>query len=137
MCYFLYWLIQFPLMFVSPQKIRWLFMIKAFVVPPAWLAMLIWSFVKVPSSKGLFDQHSALSGSAMSYAWLSALNSALGIYSTLAVNIPDFTVRRFYISERIGLTRPRSAMRRTSKPNVSNYSSSPWRSLSLASSALP
>ena len=92
MCYFLYWLIQFPLMFVSPQKIRWLFMIKAFVVPPAWLAMLIWSFVKVPSSKGLFDQHSALSGSAMSYAWLSALNSALGIYATLSVNIPDFTV---------------------------------------------
>ncbi|TBU38119.1 NCS1 nucleoside transporter family [Dichomitus squalens] len=91
MCYFLYWLIQFPLMLVSPQKIRWLFMIKAFVVPPAWLAMLIWSFVKVPSSKGLFEQHSALSGSAMSYAWLSALNSALGIYSTLAVNIPDFT----------------------------------------------
>ncbi|TBU57961.1 hypothetical protein BD310DRAFT_928012 [Dichomitus squalens] len=78
-------------MLVSPQKSRWLFMIKAFVVPPAWLAMLIWSFVKVPSSKGLFEQHSALSSSAMSYAWLSALNSAPGIYSTLAVNIPDFT----------------------------------------------
>ncbi|KAI0649150.1 NCS1 nucleoside transporter family [Trametes meyenii] len=91
MCYFLYWLIQFPLMLVSPQKIRWLFMVKAFVVPPAWLAMLIWAFVKVPSSEGLFKQHSDLSGSAMSYAWLSALNSALGIYSTLAVNIPDFT----------------------------------------------
>ncbi|KAJ8469804.1 hypothetical protein ONZ51_g8748 [Trametes cubensis] len=91
MCYFLYWLIQFPLMLVSPQKIRWLFVIKAFIVPPAWLAMLIWAFVRVPSSKGLFEQHSTLSGSAMSYAWLSALNSALGIYSTLAVNIPDFT----------------------------------------------
>ncbi|PIL35616.1 transporter [Ganoderma sinense ZZ0214-1] len=91
MCYFLYWLIQFPFMLVSPQKIRWLFMIKAFVVPPAWLAMLIWSFVKVPSKEGLFTQHSALSGSALSYAWLSALNSALGIYGTLAVNIPDFT----------------------------------------------
>ncbi|KAI1797159.1 NCS1 nucleoside transporter family [Ganoderma leucocontextum] len=91
MCYFLYWLIQFPFMLVSPQKIRWLFMIKAFVVPPAWLAMLIWSLVKVPPKEGLFDQHSALSGSALSYAWLSALNSALGIYGTLAVNIPDFT----------------------------------------------
>ena len=92
MCYFLYWLIQFPFMLVSPQKIRWLFVVKVFIVPPAWLAMLIWAFVKVPSSKGLFEQHTTLSGSALSYAWLSALNSALGIYSTLAVNIPDFTV---------------------------------------------
>ncbi|KAI9061589.1 NCS1 nucleoside transporter family [Trametes sanguinea] len=91
MCYFLYWLILMPLMFVSPQKIRWFFLFKAVVVPPAWIAILIWAFVKVPASKGLFGQHSELSGSTLSYAWLSALNSALGIYSTLAVNIPDFT----------------------------------------------
>lgn len=81
-------------MLISPQRIRWLFMAKAIIVPVAWLAMLIWAFVKVPvnSSGGLFNQHSTLSGSDMSWAWLSALNSALGIYSTLAVNIPDFTV---------------------------------------------
>lgn len=85
--------LQFPLMFVSPQRIRWLFLLKALVVPPAWIAMLIWAFVRVPPNKGLFEQKSTLSGSALAYAWLSALNSALGIYSTLAVNIPDFTVR--------------------------------------------
>ncbi|OBZ72482.1 hypothetical protein A0H81_08039 [Grifola frondosa] len=61
------------------------------ITTAAWLAMLIWAFVKVPSNKGLFEQHTTLSGSALSYAWLSALNSALGLYSTLAVNIPDFT----------------------------------------------
>ncbi|KAH9948616.1 cytosine-purine permease [Amylocystis lapponica] len=91
MCYFLYWLIQFPFMLISPQRIRWLFLAKAMIVPPAWLAMLIWAFVKVPSSSGLFTQSATISGSALSWAWLSALNSALGIYSTLAVNIPDFT----------------------------------------------
>jgi nucleobase:cation symporter-1, NCS1 family len=93
MCYFLYWLIQFPLMLVSPQRIRYLFVAKAFVVPPTWLAMLIWAFVKVPSHDGIIAAHSNLHGSSLSWAWLSALNSALGIYSTLAVNIPDFTVR--------------------------------------------
>lgn len=92
MCYFLYWLLQFPFMFVSPRKIRWLFLVKAIIVPIAWLAMLIWAFVKVPSSQGFFEQHSQLSGSNFSWSWLSALNAALGIYSTLAVNIPDFTV---------------------------------------------
>ena len=80
-------------MFVSPQQIRWLFVAKGTVVPIAWLAMLIWAFVKVPASEGILAESAVLSGSALSFAWLSALNSALGIYSTLAVNIPDFTVR--------------------------------------------
>ncbi|EKM58456.1 uncharacterized protein PHACADRAFT_182787 [Phanerochaete carnosa HHB-10118-sp] len=91
MCYLLYWLIQFPFMLVSPQRIRWLFLAKALIVPPTWLAMLIWAFVKVPASSGLFGDHAALTGSNFSWAWLSALNSAFGIYSTLTVNIPDFT----------------------------------------------
>lgn len=81
-------------MFISPQKIRWLFAVKAVIVPAAWIAMLIWACVKVPLSSrdGFFRQHSELEGSDLSWAWLSALNSALGLYSTLAVNIPDFTV---------------------------------------------
>ncbi|EJD04733.1 cytosine-purine permease [Fomitiporia mediterranea MF3/22] len=91
LCYILYWLIQFPFMFVSPQKIRWLFVAKGIIVPIAWLAMLIWSFVKVPTGEGLLVQSANVSGSKLSWAWLSALNSALGIYATLAVNIPDFT----------------------------------------------
>ena len=82
-------------MFVSPQRIRWLFVSKALIVPPTWLAMCIWAFIKVPSSKGFFQQHSSVSGSQLSWAWLSALNAALGFYSTVAVNIPDFTVSSF------------------------------------------
>lgn len=83
---------MFSFMFVSPQRIQWLFVLKAVIVPPAWIAILVWSFIRVPSREGLFEKHSDLSGSALAYAWLSALNSALGIYATVAVNIPDFTV---------------------------------------------
>jgi NCS1 family nucleobase:cation symporter-1 len=79
-------------MFVSPQKIRWLFLAKATVVPPTWLALLIWAFVKVPPKSGLFARKTELGGSELSWAWLSALNSAIGVYATLGVNIPDFTV---------------------------------------------
>ena len=95
-CYFLYWLIQFPFMFISPQKIRWLFLAKAAIVPPTWLALLIWAFVKVPLNSGILSQKAELSGSELSWAWLSALNSALGSFATLGVNIPDFTVRHNY-----------------------------------------
>lgn len=103
MCYFLYWLIQFPFMFVSPQKIRWLFVAKGIIVPIAWIAILIWAFVKVPSHGTLFHQSADVSGTTLSWAWLSALNSALGIYSTLAVNIPDFTVCRFFVFHNIAV----------------------------------
>lgn len=62
------------------------------IVPATWVAMLIWAFVRVPPSQGLLNQHTTLKGSELGWAWLSAVNSALGLYSTLAVNIPDFTV---------------------------------------------
>jgi NCS1 family nucleobase:cation symporter-1 len=91
MCYFIYWFIQFPFMFVTPQKLRYLFHVKAIIVPVAWMAIFIWAMVKVPPSASLDPKHTLLTGSQLSWAWLSALNSALGIYATLAVNIPDFT----------------------------------------------
>jgi len=95
-CFFLYWCIQFPFMFVSPQKIRWLFLAKSIIVPPTWIALLIWAMVKVPPRSGFLSQKAELSGSALSWAWLGALNSALGSYATLGVNIPDFTVSHTY-----------------------------------------
>jgi NCS1 family nucleobase:cation symporter-1 len=75
-------------MSISPQ---WLFLAKAAIVPP-WLALLIWVFVKVPPNSGLLSQKAQLGGSDLSWAWLGALNSALGNYATLGVKIPDFTV---------------------------------------------
>jgi cytosine/uracil/thiamine/allantoin permease len=95
MCYFLYWLFQLPFMLISPQRIRYLFTFKALVVPATWLAIFIWSVVKVPTALSLDSKHAALEGSKLSWAWLSALNSSLGFYATLSVNIPDFTVRLF------------------------------------------
>ncbi|KIJ18168.1 hypothetical protein PAXINDRAFT_179500 [Paxillus involutus ATCC 200175] len=91
LCYFLYWLIQFPFMLLTPHKVRWLFLVKAVVVPIAWLSMVIWAFVRVPPSDGLFSQHATITGSQFSWTWLSAMNSALGVYASLSVNIPDFT----------------------------------------------
>ncbi|KAI0765422.1 NCS1 nucleoside transporter family [Fomes fomentarius] len=96
MCFFLYWLILLSTAFLSPQKIRWVFTFKAIIVPPAWAAIFVWAVVKVPISSGLIAQRSALSGSALSgsalsYAWLGAMNSALGSYASMAVNIQDFT----------------------------------------------
>ncbi|GLB40658.1 putative cytosine-purine permease [Lyophyllum shimeji] len=91
MSYFLYWLLQFPLLLVSPQKIRHFFTVKSIVVPCTWLAILIWAMVRVPASVSLAPHEGALSGSGLAWAWLSALNSSLGLYATVSINIPDFT----------------------------------------------
>ncbi|KAG2145502.1 permease for cytosine/purines, uracil, thiamine, allantoin-domain-containing protein [Suillus bovinus] len=104
LCYFLYWLIQLPFLFVTPHKIRWLFLAKGVLTPIAWLAMIIWAFVKVPASQGLFSQHATIEGNSFSWAWLSAMNSALGIYASLSVNIPDFT--RYAKNERAQYVQP-------------------------------
>jgi nucleobase:cation symporter-1, NCS1 family len=92
LCYFIFWTFQFPFVLISPQKIRWLFVAKAALVPVAWLSMLIWPVVKTGGAKPIFEQKSSLHGSALGYAWLAALNSAVGNYAALSVNIPDFTV---------------------------------------------
>ena len=74
--YFIYWTIQFPFLLVSPQRIRWLFLAKMIIVPATWFAMMIWAFVKTSNreSGSIFDQPSSLRGSALAWAWLSALN---------------------------------------------------------------
>jgi len=78
-------------MLISPQKIRLLFLAKAIIVPPTWLALLIWAFVKVPPNSSLLAPKAVLSGNELSWAWLGALNSAIGLFSTSGVNMPNFT----------------------------------------------
>lgn len=79
-------------MFVSPQKLRFLFLAKAVIVPPTLLALLIWAFVRVPPNRSLLAPKTTLSGNELSWAWLSALNSAVGFFATAGVNMPNFTV---------------------------------------------
>lgn len=108
-------------MLLSPHKVRLLFFAKAVVVPIAWLAMVIWAFVRVPPSSGLFAGHATITGTQFSWSWLSALNGALGIYSSLSVNIPDFTVR-FLSSIVCGAAQCRaSVMRKTRKRNQPHF----------------
>ncbi|KAF8072151.1 permease for cytosine/purines, uracil, thiamine, allantoin-domain-containing protein [Lyophyllum atratum] len=99
MSYFLYWLLQFPLLLVSPQRIRHFFTARAIIVPIAYLSILIWAMVRVPARISLTPQKGSLSGSALAWAWLSSLNSSLGLYATVSINIPDFT--RYAKNERV------------------------------------
>src|SRR5258706_5391700 len=89
MCYFLFWLLQLPFLFISPQQLRWLFMAKALIVPPAFLAMMIWAFATTVGGE-IFHQKGTIGGAGFAGGRLGAPNSTLGSFATLALNIPDF-----------------------------------------------
>lgn len=94
LCYFIFWTIQFPFLLVSPQRIRWLFLAKFVVVPIAWISMMVWAFCATSGRSGadsVLSLPSTINGSRLAWAWLLAMNSAMGEYATLACNIPDFT----------------------------------------------
>ncbi|KAL4924735.1 permease for cytosine/purines, uracil, thiamine, allantoin-domain-containing protein [Aspergillus undulatus] len=88
--YFVFWLVQFPFLCLSPNRLRWLFLVKSVLVPVAWVAILIWALVA--EGKGpLFDQRATVQGVEYSWVWLGSMTSVLGNYATLSVNQSDFS----------------------------------------------
>jgi NCS1 family nucleobase:cation symporter-1 len=83
--FFLFWLVQVPFLYMHPNSLRWLFMVKSVVVPIAFIAILIWSFVATDGGE-IFAQKATLEGSAYSWAFLGSLTSVIGNYATLSVN---------------------------------------------------
>ncbi|KAJ6561882.1 permease for cytosine/purines, uracil, thiamine, allantoin-domain-containing protein [Mycena capillaripes] len=96
-CFFIFWLVQLPLLLISPRHIRHLFVAKALLVPATFIAMLAWAMARAPPHLSL-AKPGALNGSASAWAFLGAMNSAIGAWSTLSVNISDFT--RYAINEK-------------------------------------
>ncbi|KAJ6179931.1 hypothetical protein N7519_010392 [Penicillium mononematosum] len=90
--YLIFWLIQVPFLCMHPNKLRWLFTVKSILVPIAWITILIWSFVTVQGGGEVFaKQAPTVTGSKYSWLFLANMTSVLGNYSTLSVNMSDFT----------------------------------------------
>ncbi|KAI0850077.1 uracil permease [Daldinia vernicosa] len=89
--YFIYWCIQFPLLMIPSHKLQHLFWVKTVLVTPMALAMVIWITVVAGGQGDFFYAPATVSGSTRAWLWLSNLTSVTGGYSTLAVNIPDFS----------------------------------------------
>ncbi|KAK6954991.1 hypothetical protein Daesc_002621 [Daldinia eschscholtzii] len=89
--YFIYWCIQFPLLMIPSHRLQYLFWVKTVLVTPMALAMVIWITVVAGGQGDFFYAPATVSGSTRAWLWLSNLTSVTGGYSTLAVNIPDFS----------------------------------------------
>ncbi|KAL3425551.1 NCS1 nucleoside transporter [Phlyctema vagabunda] len=89
--YFLFWIIQLPLLLIPPTKLRWLFVAKLVAAPITAIATMAWCVHKAGGGGALFDQSPKVSGSKYAYLWLSCMSSVTGSWCTLACNIPDFS----------------------------------------------
>ncbi|KAI3340097.1 uridine permease-like protein Fui1 [Ustulina deusta] len=89
--FFLFWIIQLPLLLIHPTKLKPLFWIKLVAAPASALALLGWSVRKAGGGGEIFAQRATVSGSQYAYLWLSSMSSVTGTWSTLSVNMPDFT----------------------------------------------
>ncbi|KAH9908847.1 NCS1 nucleoside transporter [Xylariomycetidae sp. FL2044] len=89
--YFLFWIIQLPLLLIHPTRLRPLFWIKLVAAPIVAIATMGWAIREAGGGGDIFAQRASVGGSQYAYLWLSAMTSVTGTWSTLAVNIPDFT----------------------------------------------
>ena len=89
--YFLFWIIQLPLLLIPPTRLRYLFMVKLIAAPVTAIATLGWIVHKAGGGGELFNLPSTVHGSQKAYLWLSSMSAVTGSWATLACNIPDFS----------------------------------------------
>ncbi|BEJ15431.1 hypothetical protein CspHIS471_0500360 [Cutaneotrichosporon sp. HIS471] len=92
--FFIFWVIQFPLIFIHPSKLKWIFNIKAIVVPIVALGTMIWALKKSGSMVGpaLRNPVNRVSpGTARFVAFMYAVTSVQGVWATMSMNVGDFS----------------------------------------------
>ncbi|ABN64934.2 allantoin permease [Scheffersomyces stipitis CBS 6054] len=91
LCFFLFWLFSLPFLWFPPHKVRHLFTVKAYVVPVAGIAFLVWTIVKAGGIGPVVHQPATVSGSKLGWAFVASTMNSLANFATLIVNAPDFS----------------------------------------------
>jgi len=92
LCFFLYWIGQTILACMNIKKLRILFLVKAVIVPPTFLALFLWAVIVTKGGGPLVTGKLKMTNPYLTtpYAALTGLNVIIGLFSSLAVNMPDF-----------------------------------------------
>ena len=90
--FFLFWLINMFVVYLGVESIKKLLVFKAFFLPIAALALLLWAVSAGNGLGSILSQPSKFesSGAFWNY-FFPALTGMVGFWATLSLNIPDFT----------------------------------------------
>ncbi|OTA63561.1 hypothetical protein K449DRAFT_349084 [Hypoxylon sp. EC38] len=89
--FFLFWLLSLPAIWFPVHKIRHLFTVKAYFVPCAGIAYLIWALVRAGGPGPIVRQGATLEGSDLAWQFIKGIMSSIANFATLIVNDPDFS----------------------------------------------
>ncbi len=91
-CFFVFWALNMFIIYLGVDSIRKLLVFKAFFLPVAALALLIWAIVAAKGLGPILSQPSKFATSAdFWHYFFPALTGMIGFWATLSLNIPDFT----------------------------------------------
>ena len=88
LCFFLYWIVQTILSIMPIQKLRLLFLAKAIIVPPTFAALFLWAVIVTHGGGELVTGKMKTTPMGPAYSALSGLNVIIGLFSSMAVNMP-------------------------------------------------
>lgn len=92
LCFFLFIIIQLPLLWLRVSTLRYMFMIKTIIMPIFGLVLFIWAVVGAGGFGPTFAMPTKITdGTPVGVVFLQCVTTAIGPKSTLALNMPDFT----------------------------------------------
>ena len=92
LCFFLFLIIQAPLLYVRVGTLRHMFTVKTILMPIFGLALFIWALVGAQGFGPTFSKPTTIAdGTPVAVVFLQAVTTAIGPVATLALNMPDFT----------------------------------------------
>ncbi|HZG23563.1 MAG TPA: NCS1 family nucleobase:cation symporter-1, partial [Chitinophagaceae bacterium] len=90
--FFLFWLLNMYIIYLGVDSIKKLLVFKAFFLPFAAVALLVWAVVAAKGLGPILSQPSKFtSGAEFWNFFFPALTGMVGFWATLSLNIPDFT----------------------------------------------
>ncbi|TRM66390.1 permease [Schizophyllum amplum] len=91
LCFFIFYLIQLPCLYIHISKLRYLFLCKVIIMPIFGLILFGWSVGRAHGFGPIFSEGAASEGAPIAVMFFSAMTSAIAGKATLALNICDFT----------------------------------------------
>ncbi|GMG18909.1 unnamed protein product [[Candida] boidinii] len=91
LCFFIFWFLSLPAIYMKPHKVRHLFTIKAYICPACGIAFLVWTILKAGGIGPVVHQKSSLTGSAFGWEFINSVMNCIANFATLIVNAPDFS----------------------------------------------
>ncbi|GAA5976716.1 hypothetical protein JCM10908_005605 [Rhodotorula pacifica] len=92
LCFFIFYLIQLPLLWIHISKLKYLFAVKVVVMPIFGFALFGWAIGRAHGFGPVFSKATnIIDGRPAAVVFFSAFTSAIGPKATLALNICDFT----------------------------------------------